>query len=314
MCDRKDVCRTGKIAMMTSDAKISVLVPTRQRPESLQRMLTSLRSTSERPDLLEVVVYIDEDDMQSLQLDLAEWNVKRLVGPRRTMGALNTACLERAGGSIIILGNDDIVVRTPGWDRKIRGAAQEYSNEIYLLYPNDLFKKSKLASFPILSKSACDAIGDPFPAAYRGAFIDVHLMDIFKKLERCGHSRIKYLEEVVFEHMHHRLGKSELDTTYRNRSRVGDDDAFLTLALERTCAAARLAGVISGRAAVAANPNSGPNTISSRVFATWRLLLDSHSPVVWRLRLFTWMSLRLVYRYLTGQVGPPETRPPASTQ
>jgi hypothetical protein len=48
-------------------------------------------------------------------------------------------------------------------------------------------------------------------------------------LKRAGHDRIRFLEHIVFEHMHHRLGKSSCDATYKNRKRFGDDLTFTRL-------------------------------------------------------------------------------------
>ena len=88
-------------------------------------------------------------------------------------------------------------------------------------------------------------LGRPFPHEYRGAFIDYHLLDIFKRLERNGHQRLVYLEDVVFEHMHYRTGKGDYDEIYRKRRRFGDDETFLRLRNERSLAAQRLLSAIT---------------------------------------------------------------------
>lgn len=280
---------------------ISVLLPTRQRPDILRRMLESLYESSENPGLVETILYVDSDDLETADLELGKWNVKRIVGPRQAMGALNTACLKESSGDIIILGNDDIIVRTPGWDRRICEAVNEFTDRIYLLYPNDLFKEGKLATFPILSKTACDAIGDPFPAIYRGAFIDVHLMDIFKKLEGYGQYRIKYLQDVVFEHMHYRLGKSLFDEVYFERTRFGDDRSFMQLDTTRAQAAQRLSWVI-GKSSARPIPDIDGNGHQGASFVslTWGILAAGRSPWTWRIYLFAWLWARRLYSRIKG--------------
>lgn len=278
---------------------ISILVPTRRRPAIFHRMLSSLFSLADSPGDFEVIVYIDDDDAETLALDVSPWNVVKITGPRQAMGKLNAACYARSRGNIIMLGNDDMVVRTRGWDTRVREEVGRFPDNVYLLYPNDLYKGKKICTFPILSRVTCDSIGDPFPADYRGAFIDIHVMDIFKRLRGYGHQRIVYLDEVVFEHMHYRLGKSEFDATYQERDRFGDDQAFLALNDARGWAVQRLKAIIDG-----IEPTPQERLISSRptggwfLQLTWNILRGSSSPFSWRIRLFFWMWFRFVYRNL----------------
>jgi len=276
---------------------ISILVPTRRRSAKYSRMLDSLFSLADSPDDLEVITYIDDDDIESLTLDTSLWNVVKIVGPREAMGKLNAACYARSRGDIIMLGNDDMVVRTRGWDTRVRDEVERFPDKVYLLYPNDLHKGNKICTFPILSRVTCDSIGDPFPADYRGAFIDVHIMDIFKRLHGFDHQRIVYLEDVIFEHMHYRAGKSEYDATYRERDRFGDDQAFLVLNNARCWAVQRLKAIIDGAEStpqerLAASRPSGGWFLQ----LTWGILYGGSSPFLWRLRLFFWMWLRFFYR------------------
>jgi hypothetical protein len=184
------------------------------------------------------------------------------------------------------------VIQTRGWDRKVREMHAAMQDRVYLAYPNDLFKGRGLSAFPILSRAACQLLGEPFPRAYRGAFIDYHLLDIFKRLERHGHSRLIYLEDVVFEHMHYRTGKGDYDEVYGKRDRFGDDDTFLRMRDARDAAARRLLAAIEGESArrpPAAAAPTPPDLL--RVS-----LLDRELPFAWRLRLFFWFVARRLAR------------------
>ncbi|HSC30042.1 MAG TPA: ATP-binding cassette domain-containing protein, partial [Vicinamibacterales bacterium] len=101
-------------------ARISLLVPSRERPELLQRFLESVLARSERPDLVEVVIYADEDDPSSHGLTVEGLDVPTIIGPRASMGSYNTACLEKSRGEVVVLCNDDVVIQTRGWDRILR--------------------------------------------------------------------------------------------------------------------------------------------------------------------------------------------------
>lgn len=287
-------------------ALISVLMPTRGRPAAVVRMLSTLFSLAERPDRVEAVLRIDDDDAATLALDfaatpeLAGANVRRLVGPRLPMAELNTACLEAAGGDILFAANDDVAVRTQGWDARLRAAVARHPDGVYLAFPNDLLQGNRLATFPCLSREACRLLGEPYPKAFRGEFIDVHLMDIFQRLKGVGVDRVLYLEDVVFEHLHHRAAKSVEDATYRERLNTVDDHVYLALQDERRAAARRLARRVAGETPPDAAPPR-PAPAGSFAWRSFKSLAFSTAPFLWRLRVFSWLWRRRVAVWRSGR-------------
>ena len=215
--------------------KISLLIPTRGRPKILNRLLESIVQNTNNLADIEIILYIDEDDKsyEEIRSPNDKLTIKKLIASQATMGACNTACFKESTGDIIILLNDDVVMRTAGWDKILINEISKFDDQIYLIYPNDLFKKKKLPTFPILSRRTCELLQDPFPAVYKGSFIETQLFDIFIRLKHQGFDRIKYLDNVIFEHMHHRLDKAALDQTYKNRDRFGDDFTFVALTHQR---------------------------------------------------------------------------------
>lgn len=278
---------------------ISLLMPTRGRPELAARFFKSVARTSARPSDVEVIYYVDDDDKESHDLDVSGMDARRIIGPRITMGEYNTRCLKEARGDIIMLVNDDVVIRTDGWDDKLRAMDAAFGDSVYLAYANDLFKGSRLCTFPILSRRTCDLLVDPFPSAYAGAFIDYHLLDIFKRLQKAGQDRIRYLEGVVFEHMHYRVGKARKDATYARRGRFDDDPVFIGLIESRKRAANRLMSAIAGeplpeyRVEKPMRRRRG-SMYSEIVNLTQALLLDRDLPFKWRAFLWYWYIGRLM--------------------
>ena len=177
--------------------RISLLMPTRGRPALVERFFQSVVDTTSILDQVEVILCVDDDDVESHALGDARVKFTRLIGPRAPMGVLNTKCLKASSGDIIILVNDDMVFRTPGWDTTLIAVDASVADKIYLAYGNDLLKKGDLCTFPILSRHTCDLLIEPYPPEYRGAFIDVHLFDIFKRVKHAGFDRIIYREDVV---------------------------------------------------------------------------------------------------------------------
>jgi hypothetical protein len=219
-------------------------------------------------------------------------------------------------GQIVILVNDDMVIRTHGWDDVVRAMDSRFPDKIYLAYGNDLFKGKKLCSFPILSRRTCEILQEPFPEAYRGAFIDYHLLDIFKRLERGGHRRICYLEHLIFEHLHYRTGKAEFDATYRERDRFADDPVFLSLRELRSAGAKRLRAIIEN-GAVDMSSHRIPEPVSPSVFRPlWkccRVILGDHElPWRWRAFLAYWFLGRFLashwFRARHGRPAPGRSR------
>jgi hypothetical protein len=282
---------------------ISLLLPTRARPELVERFLRSVADRSAHPELIEAILCVDDDDIESHGIVFREIALKLVVGPRQTMGAYNTECLRHASGEIIIAVNDDIVVRTNGWDDKVRELDARYHDGVYLGYGNDLFMGPKLCTFPILSRKTCSLLAEPYPPIYKGAFIDVHLMDIFRRLEKRGYARICYAADIVFEHVHYRNNPDAWDATYSDRLRFGDDLTFMGLVDARRLEADRLSARIAGGTpeTVPSPPQvtiEPPSLIGIVPLCASRFMLDFDLPLGWRTHLFVWMVARYYFSKL----------------
>lgn len=275
--------------------QISLLLPTRGRRVLVERFFLSLVETASHRDQVEVILYVDEDDVDSHHLGSDVVRVTRIIGPRASMGTYNSACYGAAQGDIIILVNDDMVIRTPGWDEKIIEFDANIPDKIYLAYGNDLFKKMDLCTFPILSRRTCELLVEPYPKEYQGAFIDYHLFDIFKRLQHSGFDRIRYMDDVVFEHLHYRTGKAPFDETYSKRGRFADDPTFLALINSRQKSAERLLRILRGdESQTLYSPVRGgiemvPETLFKAIAVFARdLLFDRGLPLRWRSYLWVW--------------------------
>jgi hypothetical protein len=283
---------------------LSLLMPTRGRPALVDRFIKSVVSLTTHLERVEIIIYVDEDDTGSHHLGSNEVCVKRIIGPRTSMGAYNSACYAAARGGIIINANDDMVIGTQGWDTKIVDLDASIPDKIYLAYGNDLFKKGNLCTFPILSRRTCELLVEPYPKEYQGAFIDYHLFDIFQRLHRAGFNRIHYMDDVVFEHLHYRTGKAPFDETYGKRGRFADDSTFLALINSRKKSADRLLRILRSEGdQILYSPERGalekvPETLLKAVAEFTRdLLFDRGLPLRWRSYLWAWF----IGRYMAGR-------------
>ncbi|MEE8161211.1 MAG: glycosyltransferase [Acidobacteriota bacterium] len=277
--------------------KFSFLLPTRGRPQKVRQFLQSLIQQTANLDDIEVVLYLDEDDPESHDLSCEEIHLVKIIGPRMSMGAYNTACLQRSSGEIVILMNDDVLVRTQGWDRVIAGLTESTPDGIFLASVNDLQVGRTWGTFPVLSRKACKVMSKPYPDEYQGWFIDLHVFDVFKRVRHLGHDRIFNFPQVIFEHLHPDAGKAELDETYQARSRYADDWVFVSLRDLRRATAYRLHAAILGKQLPELPRHSGLPSRPKWVLRVLLLyacafLLDITLSLRERIHLFFWMTSR----------------------
>jgi hypothetical protein len=227
--------------------KISILTPTRGRPQRLTTFIKSLDETASGIHDIEVVLGIDEDDQESIDFNISTKtiNLIKTVAPRDTMGSINTRCYNKSTGDLIILTNDDIIVKTQGWDQIIINETSVHHDKIFLGFPHDGHKSKMLSTFPILSRECINLIGNAFPTQYKGSLIDLHIFEIFLRLKKIAENRIIPLHNVYFEHNHFQKDPTLLDKTYLERDRFGDDLTYMGLREERVAQADKLTTLLN---------------------------------------------------------------------
>ena len=282
--------------------KISLLLPTRQRPDRLDNLFKSLLNTVSISNRVEIVLYIDDDDFVSRDIKFDGLLVKKIIGRRGTMGYYNSTCLRASVGDIIILLNDDVVFRSFGWDKIVDEIHNSFDDKIYLGFPNDLSGSKRVCTFPIISRTTCELLEQPYPKIYNRYFIDSHLTDIFKRLEYLGLNRSIYRDDLVFEHMHPKFNKSVNDAVYKigQTQRFDDDNSYIYLGSIRQLAAAKLKEFIITKSAPH-RPIIFPDFIENwsyekKIINLFRATLgSSNTDIRWRLYWFVRLLLRDVF-------------------
>ncbi len=180
---------------------ISLIVPTRGRPEGMLSFLQSVRDHASAPQNFEVVMVVDEDDSASQAITCEGLSLVRVVmPPGSTMGCLNMAGFRASRGEYIMLTNDDVRVRTSAWDDKTLAIFRSFPDEIVLVHVNDTTFEDKLCIFPFVSRRFCEFAEGICREEYKRYRIDDDIYHIFNLLALLGHKRIVYLPDVVFEH------------------------------------------------------------------------------------------------------------------
>jgi hypothetical protein len=191
--------------------KMCVVVPSRGRPENAERLAQAFKDTGAEADLY---IVIDNDDPKWNEYAKSE-NYKKLPADNKTGGcakSLNT-------GAVLLLDitkyplydyfvfmGDDHLPRTPGWDKAF---IQALGTNTGIVYGDDLLQGANLPTAYGMTRDLVNELrGMTFPGC-------VHLFfDNFVKQLGLDLEYLKYLPDVIIEHMHPIAGKAQMDEGY----------------------------------------------------------------------------------------------------
>jgi glycosyltransferase involved in cell wall biosynthesis len=188
-----------------------VIVPTRGRPNNIVELIQAWKVTDTKADLL---IAVDDDDVELenyrmvFENNRAD-NILFHVDERlRLGGTLNkVAALYAEHYDIVGFMGDDHRPRTIHWDQKIAKAIEDMDYGI--AYGNDLIWGEGLPTAAYMSARIVERIGYFVPPGMVHLYLDNFWMEFGQKL-----GKLKYLNDVVIEHMHFSVGKSEKDAGY----------------------------------------------------------------------------------------------------
>lgn len=205
---------------------ISLLLPTRQRPEQLIRLYDSVMNTADRPMNVELVVYVDDDDDSYDSIDLKRYPQLRIIrGPRHHDGQVNLSikwneCWKVARGEIYMHCGDDIVFRTRSWDSQVAEAINARPGKIALVWGNDWelgTSRGEFGTHCFIHKNWTDVVGRFLPPYFVSDYNDTWLNDVGEALKVRSP-----LDNMWIEHMHHTRGKAVMDQNTEERLKRHD--------------------------------------------------------------------------------------------
>jgi hypothetical protein len=243
------------------DILISLIVPTRGRPEGMLAFLESVHANASAPQNIEAVMVVDEDDPKSQAITFKGLRlVKVMVPPGLTMGALITAGYRASSGEYIMLTNDDIIVKSKAWDDRALAALRSFPDGIALIHVNDTMQGDNLCIFPFVSRKFCEFGGGICPEEYIRYRIDDHIHHVFDFLASHGHERVVYLPDVEFEHLNVVVGASgKREYVANSKIQALDTALFYELAPSRKELALRLGAWIDSKRQSHPVVERGPN-------------------------------------------------------
>jgi hypothetical protein len=207
--------------------KMCVVVPSRARPENADRLAKAFIDTNADADLY---IVVDNDDPKWNEYAKNE-SYTMLPADNKTGGcaaSLNT-------GAVLLLDitkfplydyfvfmGDDHFPRTQGWDKAF---IQALNGNAGIAYSNDLLQGENLPTVYATTREVVNELrGMTFPGC-------IHLyFDNFVKQLGIDLNALKYLPDVIIEHLHPVAGKAVMDEGYArvNQPKLYEQD-LLTL-------------------------------------------------------------------------------------
>jgi hypothetical protein len=184
-------------------SKVLLIVPTRGRPEKAQEFYDAYKDNSPITDL---VFGLDDDDVEYPRIP----GVMYEVNPRAMMnGTLNLIAKKYADAyDYIAFMGDDHRIRTPEWDIRLVEAIKGVQHGI--AYGNDLLQGENLPTAVLLNASIVRKLGFMAPVEMKHLYLDNFWRDMGKAI-----GSLRYLDDVVIEHMHYLNGKAVEDAGYQ---------------------------------------------------------------------------------------------------
>jgi hypothetical protein len=186
--------------MMNKD--VLVIVPTRGRPNSSLEFYSEFSTKSMISD---VVFALDEDDADTYQkIDEAMYEINPRMGMNGTLNYVANKYADKY--KYIAFMGDDHRVRTFAWDLIMA----EKIGSLGVAYGNDLIQGEALPTAVLMSSNIIKAIGYMAPPKQKHMYLDNFWLDLGTRL-----NAIHYLEDVIIEHLHFSVGKSDMDSSYQ---------------------------------------------------------------------------------------------------
>lgn len=138
---------------------ISVLLPSRGRPISLERSIRSLRTLAEQPENIEILVGADPDDALTVMTAQASQAMSLRFPERYGYCRLHryvNGLSALARGDWLLLWNDDAVMETEGWDSVI--GSHDHTAPLVLSLSSTGYGHA-LCCFPATSRALYAALG-----------------------------------------------------------------------------------------------------------------------------------------------------------
>jgi hypothetical protein len=210
--------------MTQTTPPLAVIVPTRGRPQNAVRLQQAFADTESLNTALIFVVDADDPELPGYWEAAGDRRIRHLTvhdgeGGTGMVAALNWAA-GRLAGEYTALGfmGDDHLPRTPRWDAHVLGALN--SSEPRIVYGDDLLQGEALPTAAFMPSRLVRVLGFMAPPTLRHLYADNFWLELGQSL-----GTLRYLPDVVIEHVHPAAGKTAMDERYAAVNAPGADAA-----------------------------------------------------------------------------------------
>lgn len=192
-----------------------VIVPSRGRPHSVAGLVAAFADTVRGDTRLRIAVDFDDPDLGRYRDAVALAADPRVTVTRVVGGYMSSALNEAATAAVgdpdvdaVGFMGDDHRPRTVGWDTTYLSEIEGMGG-VGIVYGDDGLQREALPTQCAMSANIVRALGWMCPPVLRHLWIDNFWLDL-GRAAGC----LRYLPDVVVEHMHPYNGKAEMDDGY----------------------------------------------------------------------------------------------------
>lgn len=203
---------------------IAYLVPSRGRPHNAARLAREWRATAAPETHLIFLVDEDDPELPGYEVELDEYGDEQIcyiTDERRRVGPSLNHWAPKFAASYDAIGfmGDDHLPHGRGWDITL---ATFVTHPLAVVYGDDLLQRQNLPTAVLLNSFIIKTLGYMVPPGLIHLYLDNFWRDLGQKL-----GTLRYVPEVIIEHIHPVAGKVDWDDRYRevNSGVMYADDA-----------------------------------------------------------------------------------------
>lgn len=190
---------------------ISLICPTRSRPDKLKRMWQSALKTAVYPEKLFLHMGIDQDEVPLYSaVGLKEQYKAYIMQDWGVVHSINMMSIEalKSDARLFMIACDDTIFATPGWDEALINHYNALENKIHVYSMRDS-RDPDGTPHPVLTREYITAMGYLYPPLFLHWYVDSWTAEIAKS---CG--VFTHLKD--FELIHDKPSDyGQLDSTYK---------------------------------------------------------------------------------------------------
>lgn len=194
------------ILLLRELSMISILCPSRGRPDMARRMKESALTTANGE--IEVLFYLNQDDPELKGYD----GLRGLVMPEVTTAYAWNFLTAEANGDMFMLAGDDCIFKTQGWDDRFKEVVPD--DGIYCVAPHDGREDNSFPHFAV-GRKWVETLGYFVPPIFFHWYVDSWTTDLARRIDR-----LFYLPNVLVDHVKPGVRAEKDETFWRLRKEM----------------------------------------------------------------------------------------------